>query len=99
MDLNNGKTKWKIDTKSAYASVIAADKKLIIVNSRGELIIAKASPESYQVISSLKVLEMSDNEGLEMPQQCHCWITPVLANKKVYIRNNFGEIAAVDLSL
>jgi len=62
MDLNDGKTKWKIDTKSAYASIIASDKKLIIVNSNGELIIAKASPVSYQVISSLKVLEMGEDE-------------------------------------
>lgn len=98
MDLKTGDVKWK-ENVGRFGGLMAADGKLIVLKGDGTLEIAKASEKGYNVISSARVLKMSSNEGLQMPQQCHCWTIPVLANGKIFARNNYGELVCVDVKI
>ena len=68
-------------------SLMIADDKLIIQSERGVLAIAEATPNAYQEISSAQVLDG------------RCWIVPVLSNKRLYCRNNVGDMVCLDVSV
>ena len=67
-------------------SLMMADGKMIIMSEKGDLVTADASPEAYQEISRVKLLDKT------------CWVVPVLANGQIYCRNNLGEMVCVDVS-
>ena len=64
---------------------MAAGDRLIVLTSKGELIIAKASPAKFEVISRAKVLDGK------------CWSQPVLANGRLYVRNAPGKVVCLDV--
>ena len=97
IDMKNGEVKWSKNLCFA-GSLIAANDKLIIVSRDGNLIIAKACPDSYKEISSASIVPMADNTGVHNRRQCHCWINPVLANGRIYLRNTYGNLVCVDIS-
>jgi outer membrane protein assembly factor BamB len=96
LDLKNGEVKWSQDVGNMGA-VITAMGKLIILTRDGRIIIAEASPEGFQEISSAEIVPMADNTGVHNRRQCHCWINPVLSNGKLYARNTYGDLVCVDL--
>jgi outer membrane protein assembly factor BamB len=87
IDLNTGKVKWSHD--SGFGSLMVADNKLIILNERGVLTIAEASPSGYKEISSAKVMD---------PKGAKCWTMPVLCNGKIYCRDSKGQLVCIDVS-
>ena len=65
-------------------------------NERGELIIARLSPEGFQELSRATLLEptrgqLNQREGV-------CWSHPAFANKHVFARND-KELVCADLSV
>lgn len=60
-----------------HASVIVADGKLILFNDRGELILARATPDKYNELGRVSVLEGEI-----------CWTTPMLHQRRLYLRNH-----------
>lgn len=66
-------------------SLLIVDKKLLVLTEGGELVLAKASPESY--------VELARSPFLEG----RCWTVPVLANGLVYGRNAEGKLVCVAL--
>jgi outer membrane protein assembly factor BamB len=64
---------------------MVADGKLILMSSKGELIIAKASPDGFEELSRTKVLD----GGVY-------WTSPVIANGRIYCRNSTGELVCRD---
>lgn len=85
LDMKTGKVMWS-EKSTGKGSVMMADGKLIILSDKGDLIIADPSPEAFKVISSAKILD-----GM-------CWSVPVLANGRIYARNNVdGEIVCLDV--
>lgn len=85
IEFATGKEKWA-DPDVGFGSLIAADGKLIVLSAKGELIVAKASPEKFEVISRATVLEG------------RCWSQPVLANGRIYVRNAPGKVLCLDVS-
>lgn len=83
LDWKTGEVKWT-QKRIGTGGVTAADGKLIVLSSRGELIIAPASPEGFQPISRSQVLGGK------------CWTVPVLANGRIYCRNAAGTLVCVD---
>ena len=85
VDWETGDVKW---TKRGLGkgSLMIADGKLIIMSDKGQLVIAEASPGSYNELASAKVLS-----GL-------CWTVPVLSNGKIYCRSHPGLLVCVDVS-
>ncbi|MHC4600413.1 MAG: PQQ-binding-like beta-propeller repeat protein [Planctomycetota bacterium] len=87
LDLKTGEMKWK--ETCGFCSLMAADGKLIILNERGELFVAKADPASYQEISRCRAL--SGGRGAK------CWNMPVLCRGRIYCRNSIGDMVCIDV--
>lgn len=82
--LSDGAELW--DAKeTGFGSLTAADGKLIILTAKGELIIAKATPAEFDVITRAQILNGK------------CWSVPVLANHHLYARNSEGRVICLPL--
>jgi outer membrane protein assembly factor BamB len=84
LEAKTGREMWAEDL--GFGSLIAVDGKLVILNSRGDLIIAEATHQSYR--------EISRAEGL-IPRKC--WNPPSFADGRIYSRNERGEVVCVDV--
>ncbi|MEM7305393.1 MAG: PQQ-binding-like beta-propeller repeat protein [Planctomycetota bacterium] len=68
-----------------HGSLSIAGGRLLLTTSRGELVVADASPEEYRELSRRKVVE----GGV-------FWTAPILANGRVYMRGSEGELVCLD---
>ena len=84
LDWATGKVKWSKDL--GFGALMMADGKLIVLNEKGYLHIADASPDGYKEYSSGRVL-----------QRKVCWNAPILSNGLIYCRNSHGDMVAVDV--
>ena len=85
LDLATGTPKWKMNGLGT-GSLMASDGKLIIMSEKGKLVVAEASPEAYKELAGAPVL----NE--------RSWVVPVLANGRIYCRDNKGNVVCLDVS-
>ena len=83
MDLD-GEEKWR-QRGLGLGTFIIADGRMIIVSGDGELVVAKASPESFEELSRTTVFE----DGV-------FWTTPVLFDGRIYLRNSLGTLVCRD---
>jgi outer membrane protein assembly factor BamB len=83
VDLKTGAIKWE---KAGFGAgnVLLAGDKLIALADDGQVVIVKASPDSYQELGRFKALEGK------------CWTSPALADGKLYVRST-KEGACFDL--
>lgn len=82
--LADGQELW--DAKEVgFGSLTAADGKLIVLTSKGEVIIAKATPDSFDVITRAQILNGK------------CWSAPVLANQHLFARNSEGRVVCIPM--
>ncbi len=65
-------------------------------NERGELIIARLSPEGFEEIDRVKLIKPTRDQ-LDDRRGGVCWSHPAFANKHVFLRND-EELVCVDLS-
>ncbi|MEM8953937.1 MAG: PQQ-binding-like beta-propeller repeat protein [Verrucomicrobiota bacterium] len=84
LDSSSGEIKWS-DDSTGMSGAIAANGYLIILGERGELILAPASPESFDPVTRIQILGGKS------------WTAPSLANGRVYCRNIRGDLVCVDL--
>jgi len=75
LDFETGEVQWSSD-RPGHASVILADGKLILFNDRGEVLLARPSPEAYEELARTEVF------GGEV-----CWTAPALENGRLYLRS------------
>jgi len=75
IELESGIEKWST-RETGHTSVLVADGKLILFNDRGELILARASPDEYHELARAQVF---DGEI--------CWTAPSLHRGRLYLRN------------
>jgi hypothetical protein len=66
--------------------------RMFLFNERGELIIARLSPQGYQEISRAKLIEPTTDQLRQRGGVC--WAHPAYANKHVYIRNDKELLSA-----
>jgi len=85
MEFATGNVKWK-QAGLGKGALIFADGKLIIQTEEGALVIADASPTAYKEISKTPAVAKKS------------WVNPVLANGRIYTRNNNGEVVCFDVS-
>jgi outer membrane protein assembly factor BamB len=81
MTWKTGKETWS-QKGIGKGSLIAVDKKLIILSQKGELIIAEANPKKFTEITRAQILSGK------------CWSSPAFANGIVYCRNAAGTLVA-----
>ena len=77
----------------AHAFLIKHADRFFIANEKGDLIIAKLSPQGYEEISRAHLLEPTSNAGARPV----VWSHPAFANKRAYMRND-KELICVDLA-
>jgi outer membrane protein assembly factor BamB len=80
----NGKMKWRV-RGLGMGAVSLADGRLIILSSKGELIVAEATPEEFREQSRVKVLD----DGVY-------WTAPILHDGRIYCRNSLGQLVCRD---
>ena len=69
----------------ALAGLSAADDWLIIMDEKGALVVAEASPSGYKELARAKVFGSQ------------CWTSPVLSDGRVYCRNFSGDLVCLDV--
>jgi outer membrane protein assembly factor BamB len=79
-----GNEKWSV-RGMGMGSVAVAGGRLIVLTSKGELVVATASPQEFRELSRRKVLD----GGV-------CWTTPVLLDGLIYCRNSLGRLVCLD---
>jgi outer membrane protein assembly factor BamB len=84
IELATGELKWE-EKSIGFGALMAADGKLIVQTDKGELVVAKATPKSFDEISRAQVLSG------------RCWTTPVLAKGRLYVRNSAGLVKCLDV--
>lgn len=84
LDWETGAVNWTAD-EARQGSLIVADRKLIVLQEDGLLLVADASPDAFKLQAKAQVLDG------------RCWSVPVLSNGKLLIRNAMGAVVCLDL--
>lgn len=84
LNMKTGEIKWR-ERGLAKATTLYADGRLIILDEDGVLMLAKASPEKFEIISKCNMLSKV------------AWTVPTLAGKTLFLRDK-KTITALDLS-
>jgi outer membrane protein assembly factor BamB len=101
MELATGKRLWQTGKPlrserplgSATAFLVKNGKRFWMFNERGELLITKLSPQGYEEIDRVKVIEPTNVAfGRDV-----VWCPPAWANRRVYVRND-KECLCLDLA-
>ena len=92
VDFLTGKTHWEEGV--GIASLIIVDGKLIVLNERGTLFIADATPKGYHELASTQV-HVRGEDSREAKGKC--WTAPVFCRGNLYCRNDRGEIVCIDM--
>jgi outer membrane protein assembly factor BamB len=86
LDWATGQERWRERGGLGKGGLIGAPGRLIILTERGDLVIARATPASYQELARARVVGGNP------------WTHPVLANGRVYCRGQQGELVCLDLT-
>ncbi len=84
VELKTGQIKWQ-ERGFAKAQLLYADGKLILADQDGTLALCRATPEKFEVLSKVSILESI------------AWTPPTLVGTRLYLRDR-KSIAAFDLS-
>jgi outer membrane protein assembly factor BamB len=90
MEVTKEKARW------ASGLIVRQGDRYFINNDRGELIIAKLSPEGYQEISRTQLIKPTTNSGNRRELGAVNWSQPAYANRHIIARND-EEIISVSL--
>jgi outer membrane protein assembly factor BamB len=78
---------------SGTAFIVRQGDRYWLFNDSGELIIAKLTPEKYEELDRVKIIEPTNNAfGRDV-----VWCMPAFANRKLFVRND-AECICVDLA-
>ena len=80
LDFQTGDVKWSRRLGKKDCALMIADGKMIIMEWRGTLIIAEASPAGFKELARRKVLSGT------------CWAIPVLSGGRIYCRSHQGKL-------
>jgi outer membrane protein assembly factor BamB len=102
LNLKTGERVWETmevtKEKARWASglIVRQGNRYFINNDRGELIIAKLSPQGYQEISRTHLIKPTSNSGNRRELGAVNWSHPAYANRRIVARND-EEIISVSL--
>lgn len=84
--LQDGSEQWRDKSLGKGSLIMSKDGRLIIMSGKGELVVAQAQPNQYQILARAQILPAGQ-----------CGTAPVLANGKIYARNAKGDMVCVDV--
>ena len=85
LDFQTGAIRWS-EKGFGQGSLIASGDRLIVLSDKGEVTVARATPEKFVPLARTH------------PIGGKCWTTPTLANQQLYLRNAKGDLICLDLS-
>jgi outer membrane protein assembly factor BamB len=85
--LDDGNEQWSDKGLGKGSLMKSVDGRLIVMSDKGELVIARANPQRFDVLARAQIL----------PKE-KCWTAPVLSNGRIYARNTPGDFVCVDVS-
>jgi outer membrane protein assembly factor BamB len=89
VDVTTGKIMWEVSFDNKPISLTAANGKLVVLNNKGNISIAVASPSAYKEISKCTI---PGQKGFER------WsISPVLCGGMLYCRSYTGDLVCIDV--
>lgn len=88
IEFTSGREMWCRDT--GHCSLILVNGLFVVLNQWGDLTIMEASKKGYKDVCRAKVVKTS--------RRIRCWTAPVLANGKIYVRTNVGDLVCIDVS-
>lgn len=91
VEWETGAVKWA-EPGLGRASMVLADGHLVVLGEFGDLVLARAAPEAFAVVSRAKLVADDSTPLLAPP----CWAAPVVARGLLYVRGA-GRIVCVDL--
>jgi outer membrane protein assembly factor BamB len=100
--LDTGERVWETQdvtrekVRNASAHIVRNGDRYWIFNDRGELIVARFSPEGYREISRAKLIRPTSTPGARRELGAVVWSHPAFANRHIYARND-EEILSVSL--
>jgi outer membrane protein assembly factor BamB len=74
--------------RNATAWMISNQSRMILLNDRGELILAKFAPSGYEEIGRTKVIEPTSPPGARRELGAVIWSHPAFANGHMVVRND-----------
>jgi outer membrane protein assembly factor BamB len=100
LNLKTGERLWETmevtKEKARWASgfIVKNYDRYFINNDRGELIIAKLSPQGYQEVSRTQLIKPTSNPGNRRELGAVNWSHPAYANRRIVARNDEEIISA-----
>jgi outer membrane protein assembly factor BamB len=91
VEWETGALKWT-EPGLGRASMVLADGHLVVLGEFGDLVLARAVPEAFAVVSRAKLVADDSTPLLAPP----CWAAPVVARGLLYVRGA-GRMVCVDL--
>ena len=85
IELATGRVVWDQKGLKVGGGAMLADGKLFVMVGDGSLLVAEASPAGFKQLAHASLLTGT------------CWTVPVVANGRVFCRNQGGDLVAVDL--
>ena len=82
--------------RNASAWMIRNEDRVIVLNDRGELILAKFTPSGYAEIGRTKVIKPTSPPGARRELGAVIWSHPAFANRHMIVRND-EEVIRVSL--
>ncbi|MDA1313697.1 MAG: PQQ-binding-like beta-propeller repeat protein [Acidobacteria bacterium] len=80
--------------RNVSAFIVRHEDRYFISNDRGELIIAKFSPEGYEELSRVELIKPTTDRGANRRERKAVnWVHPAYANRHIYIRNDEAIIS------
>jgi outer membrane protein assembly factor BamB len=86
LDVKMGNTQWSQGGLGKGAMSMADGKLIILAENGGSLVIAEANPKRFVELARTKVFGG------------HTWTPPVLANGRIYCRNDAGDVTCLDVT-
>ena len=86
IDFSDSSEQWRVGGMGKGSLAMCADGRMLVMSDRGELVIARANPDAFDVIARAWVLPRS-----------MCRTVPVLSNGRIYVRNAKGNLVCLDV--
>lgn len=103
LEIHSGKQVWETQAvtkeraRNASAFLVRQGDRCWINNDRGELILARLSPEGYDEIDRTKLIEPTSKPGARRELGSVHWSHPAYAYRRIYARND-RELLCADLA-
>jgi len=95
-DWKTGAIRWS-EPGLGRASAVLVDGHLVVLGEFGELLLVKATPERYEEVSRVRLVDAGAGQGRDSSLLvAPCWAAPVVARGLLYVRGQ-GRIVCLDL--